>query len=471
MSADVMEGVSQLSIGGGSAFNTVTPLSDEETSQLFPDKVAGSGDDAASTNDAASESFSLYSTPTTTGGRSATTFPTAKKWLTAWLRAVDLARCTISLTPIAPTRANQMAHIMLPQSAPTKAVRQLSYMIAYRDPLPGETDRSGVRNAVRSDIHSLVDMHRVLFLPSKKTLNIITKYLSRAHVRGEWSKLRNGSLEGFADLKDGVIHEYMLLCSPHFKDQHALNYGELGLFPRPYHNFPLIKTHVTPFAIFFHALRVLECPFSPTKVELSVFRNVRLTCDQDMLRHLLECALLGIGTGDPKGSLPTEKVEVITAFMDAVQAWVSRCAVAENMLNHAPSQSSKSKSSRRGSIGETSQHSHSRSPINQPSTPTRSSRTASHPSSSTPAGQVRAGYIAAQSFACETSPPGINPPNATMQVLHGALSSCSGIITRDGKLHRMKPSFKFNHWWKWRRSKDMHLIPASSSTALMKNLE
>lgn len=106
-----------------SVFDQVDPVSEEAVRHLFADEREhetgenNEGDTASA--------FSNYSTPISTVHRPGTTFATAKKWLAAWLKDAGLYHCAITLTPIAPHRMNQMAHIMLPQSAPANAVSSI----------------------------------------------------------------------------------------------------------------------------------------------------------------------------------------------------------------------------------------------------------------------------------------------------------------------------------------------------------
>lgn len=105
-------------------FNRVTPLEDKELDQLIIEVHTSLHDEDAN---AANSLFSNYSTPNAPG-RSGTSFTTAKKYLLAWLRAVNSFHCSITLVPISETRVIQIAHMLLPQSASTVEV---SYSLVF----------------------------------------------------------------------------------------------------------------------------------------------------------------------------------------------------------------------------------------------------------------------------------------------------------------------------------------------------
>lgn len=66
--------------------------------------------------------FSYYSTPRSAAGKDPTTFITAKKYLAAFLKRVKLAHCPVTLTKLSSAKANQIAHILLPQLASHRTV-------------------------------------------------------------------------------------------------------------------------------------------------------------------------------------------------------------------------------------------------------------------------------------------------------------------------------------------------------------
>jgi len=185
----------------------------------------------------------------------------------------------------------------------------------------------------------LMDMHRLILLASKEILYTLAQYLNRPILdESEWSQLRNGSLGGFAALKDDTIYEYTLLCPPRFTDQPPLNHG-LDLFRRPYTNFPPVKTHVTPFALAFHALRVLECTTFPMTFDFEHVFRARTLREMNHIEDSLERALLGITKDDEKPSvMPQEMQDHIEAFMNFVLAFDRRCAVVRAIMNQTPPQ-------------------------------------------------------------------------------------------------------------------------------------
>ncbi|KAF9059939.1 hypothetical protein BDP27DRAFT_1430693 [Rhodocollybia butyracea] len=453
MSNDVLlSQLSELTLNH-SVFDQVSPLNNDDIKHLFADVeyIDDDGDNDQSDEDQSliediASAFTNYSTPHSTGTRPATTFPTAKKWLAAWLKIANLYHCAVTLNPIAPNRMNQMAHIMLPQSAPPNAVKLTSRVLAMS--LKEMCIHSRLFfMPLRSDVHSLVDMHRAILLVNKDILKILTQYLQRPLVdierESEWSQLRKGSLSEFTALKDGTIYECTLLCSPHFTDQPPLNNGGQALFTRPYANFPPIRTHVTPFALAFHALRVLESTTSPMKFDFEHVFRARSYQDMAAIKESLERALLGIG--DDKvilNVLPPEINDHTRAFMDFVVAFDRRCFLARAFMDQKPSkplhQTGGSSSHRRGSVNDSSHYSrHSRrSHPDPPSTPTPApsihsqtkNRTNVRP---TAASEVREEYLAALSLSSLTphDPPSHAPmslfADATKPITQSVLDSAS----------------------------------------------
>ncbi|KAF9061986.1 hypothetical protein BDP27DRAFT_1337258 [Rhodocollybia butyracea] len=430
-----------------SVFDQVSPLSDEEIENLFLDVEPNheSDNDGRVSQDAAS-AFSNYSTPvSTSANRPATTFATAKKWLTAWLKEADLYHCPVTLTPIVPTRVNQMAHIMLPQSAPPNAVKLVARILAMTDKEMCIHSRLFFM-PLRSDVHSLVDMHRLALMVSKEILKLLTKYLNRPfggmEEKSDWSELRKGSLDEFTALKDGTVYDCTLLCSPHFEDQHRFNSGDDTFRPR-YPNFPPVRTHVSPFALAFHALRVLDSTASPMKFNFEHIFRARTLQEINQIRVSLERALLGIKSNDEvqPTALTQEMRDHTDAFMEFVLAFHTRCATARAIINQKPPKSAQSGGSgsyRRGSFDESSHRSHHsyRSHPNPPSTPTPAPSIHSQTRSRTnvrrtPASDVREEYLAALSLSSfhphypSSHAPILALPDATKLITQPVLDSAS----------------------------------------------
>jgi hypothetical protein len=179
MSEDVLlSQLSELTLNH-SVFDQVSPLSDDDIKHLFADVEyvddEGSNDQLQSDNDQSDEdqsliediasAFTSYSTPHSIGNRPATTFPTAKKWLAAWLKIANLYHCAVTLNPIAPHRMNQMAHIMLPQSASPKAVScdVLKARDSWSDAFLGEVDRPDFGNEPEGHVYSFSLVFHALY--------------------------------------------------------------------------------------------------------------------------------------------------------------------------------------------------------------------------------------------------------------------------------------------------------------------
>ncbi|KAF9048381.1 hypothetical protein BDP27DRAFT_1434237 [Rhodocollybia butyracea] len=432
---DPLNQLSDLTLNS-SVFDGVTPLSDEDIKHLFANVDVyvddASNNDEEDIQDAAS-AFSNYSTPYSAVHRSGTTFATAKKWLTAWLTIAKLYHCPVTLNPIAPNRTNHMAHIMLPQAAPPHAVK-LTGQILSMSPREMCMHSRLFFMPLRSDVHSLVDMHRVFLLVSKDILELLAAYLRRPLVdtegQSEWSQLRKGSLSGFGALREGIVYECTLLCSPHFADQPSLRHGDETLFKRPYTNFPPIQTHVTPFALAFHALRVLENATSPMEFDFQYIFRSRNRHDLNSLQDLLERALAtNKGNKDRPHDITPGIPDHVAAFLDFIRK-LSKSLRSGGSSSH-----------RRGSIGDSSHHSHHsrRSHPELPGTPTPSSSTRSHTRSQTkagrtPASDVREEYLATLSL-CHLDPRYLSPdaspnlviPNSTQKSTQAALDGASSV--------------------------------------------
>ncbi|KAE9385103.1 hypothetical protein BT96DRAFT_1026697 [Gymnopus androsaceus JB14] len=387
-------------------FNDITPLEDEEMNRFIL-----SVQKALSVEEADADAFSYYSTPNAPG-RSGTSFTTAKKYLLGWLRVVKSFHCSITSIPISESRVIQIAHMLLPQSASTNAIDTIGLILGIRRSEMSIHSRLFLM-PLRVDVHILVDMHRIFMIPSKEVLKSLQRYLlklgskmPREDQESFWAQLRKGSLTGFEALKDGIQRDYTLLCSPHFDDQHPLGNGVRNIH-RPYQDLPPIRTHVSPFAISIHALRVLECPDSPMSFNSDkVFRTRELE-DFEQIQHLVELALLGLGAADKSPVVPPVVQDHARAFTDFVTAFNQRvvaCAAREQGSSKSVSSGSLT---RKGSIPDDSSHhslrSSRRDAAQQPSTPTPSTRklgggrTRKKPCSSspTPASQVKENYLAA----------------------------------------------------------------------------
>jgi hypothetical protein len=89
--------------------------------------------------------------------------------------------------------------------------------------------------AVRSDVHSLLDLYRIFFLPSVEILRLLESCLLECvHWKertqqdlSPWSQLRKGSLKGYEDLMARGPNTPSS-CSPHFHDQHDISTFDNG---------------------------------------------------------------------------------------------------------------------------------------------------------------------------------------------------------------------------------------------------
>lgn len=271
-------------------------------------------------------------------------------------------------------------------------------------------------------------------IPSKAVLQSLRGYLLKLGFampteipaqdqKSMWAQLRSGSLDGFEVLvrsssfltdclsqnysqQDGIQRDYTLLCSPHFKDQHPSG-NSVDNIHRPYHNFPSIRTHVSPFAISIHALRVLECPDSPMSFNSDKIIRAREAGDFDQIQNLVEHALLGLGVAETKPDLvPRAVQDHARAFVDFVMAFDRRVVTCLSSSSRSSKSVTSSSLPRRGSISDNSSHyslrsrSH-RDTAQRPSTPTPSARSLGDKtrkkkcsSSPTPASQIQENYRA-----------------------------------------------------------------------------
>jgi hypothetical protein len=360
------------------------------------------------------ELSSVYSTPDEPDGRRGSSFRTAIRWLLAWLRNTNISHCPITLVPISVARVVEIAHMMLPQSAPRKAVIMIGSILAMHQFQMSVNSRVFLM-PLRSDVHMLVKTNRIFMIAPKELLQNLEDYLLtlESDASSSWSQLRKGSLEQFKTLKDGYIRDYKLLCSPHFDDQHTLNHGRDHAFKRPYLGFPLIKTHVHPFAISIHALAVLERPNSPIT---SDFFRPRTREDFLRIQDLVERALLGLTTKDDKpDEVPQSVRDHAQAFENFARAFDGRAQIVQSRQNSKFRLSiSDSSSALNGRAGSARHSLHSDGGPPSTSTPSghnsefRAEKDA-RSSSPTPASEVKENDLA------DRSPPS-PPPKATRLV-------------------------------------------------------
>lgn len=199
-------------------------------------------------------------------------------YLAAYLISVQLAWCPVTLTPLTPTKANQIAHFMLPQSGPRKAVSYLLNWLCSRSwrvcrwnqllkcwrftKMQWLCIHSSSRLflvpcmiifmrwcsphvlQVRFNVHSLTNNQRSLMISPKETLQLRYVYCS-AIISWTW--------RSFSSQKDprkmGLVTHTPCSAPPLWGS--AWPSGRL--YARPYRNFPPIESHIYPFAIFLHA--------------------------------------------------------------------------------------------------------------------------------------------------------------------------------------------------------------------------
>ncbi|KAF5372734.1 hypothetical protein D9757_011641 [Collybiopsis confluens] len=281
----------QLEINQPSPFDNVTPLTDEEMIQYGQMPLPQVSETGSITSIVAAallqrsnlqhaDQFSTYSTPSNPNGRSGTTIETAKKWLFSWLRQANCLHCPVTFTPLTSNRTIEVAHVMLPKSAPKKAVDMLGHILGMRLAEISVHSRLFLM-PLRKDIHALLDNQRILLLPNKDVVRQLTLYIQTLsaesladHLERDklspWKTLRRQGMENQENLKEGAIHQYRLLQSPHFADLFPINtiqHGVNVLIEPPYLDFPLVSTHLTPFALMVHAIRVFESPDSPVLLD------------------------------------------------------------------------------------------------------------------------------------------------------------------------------------------------------------
>ncbi|KIK50430.1 hypothetical protein GYMLUDRAFT_461175 [Collybiopsis luxurians FD-317 M1] len=99
--------------------------------------------------------------------------------------------------------------------------------------------------------------------------------------------------------RDGSKYKYQILPSPHFPSQPPIfdhRQGPPQTFHRPYENFPMFDSHVTPFAVCVNTLRALEDWNCPQKIQ-PVYRE-QSTEHFNQIQDWTLKALLGLSVKD-----------------------------------------------------------------------------------------------------------------------------------------------------------------------------